>query len=95
MGQALSKLIKSIDGSSDSEQETKDALNALFELGKSRNDAAFAKATSDAMKVYVPIQKILLQRQSIVANVATGTDGIVSGIKDSVGNLMKGKILDG
>lgn len=73
MGAGLSSIIKSIDGSSDSEKETRDALNALFALGQSRNEAAFAKATSDAMKVYAPIQKVLLQRQSIVVSASTGT----------------------
>ena len=95
MGAALSNAIKSIDGSSDAEKETRDALNSLFELGKSRNDAAFAHATSDAMKVYAPVQKVLLQRQSILASASNNTDGIVDGIKKAVGNLMKGQILDG
>lgn len=95
MGAALSNAIKSIDGSSDAEKETKDALNALFELGKSRNEAAFAHATSDAMKVYAPVQKLLLQRQSIIASATNNTDGIVTGIKGAIGNLMKGQILDG
>jgi hypothetical protein len=95
MGQALASAIKSIDGSTDAEKETQDALNALFALGESRNDAAWAKATSDDSKVYAPISKVLLRRQSIVASASVGTDQIVGGIKKAVGNLMSGQILDG
>ena len=95
MGPALSKAIKSIDGGSDAEKEIKDALEALFELGKSRNDAVFAKVTSDVNKVYAPVDKVLLQRQSIVASASNNTEDIVSGTKDAVGSLIKGQILDG
>jgi hypothetical protein len=95
MGAALSNVIKSIDGSDDAEKQIQESLNALFALGESRNDAAWAKATSDAMKVYAPIAKVLLRRQSIVASASVGTDQIVGGIKKAVGNLMSGQILDG
>jgi hypothetical protein len=95
MGAALSSIIKSIDGSDDAEKQIQESLNALFALGESRNDAAWAKATSDAMKVYAPIAKVLLRRQSIIANASVGTEQIVEGIRKAVGNLMGGQILDG
>lgn len=95
MGPSLSKIIKEIDGSDDAEKATMDSLNALFALGQSRNEAAFAKATSDAMKVYAPIQKLLMQRQTIIAGAQTDTDSLMAGVKTAIGNLISGKILDG
>ncbi|KAK3359434.1 hypothetical protein B0T25DRAFT_98373 [Lasiosphaeria hispida] len=75
MGAELSAMIKSLDGGGAAEQEAKDALNSLYELGRSRNDAAWAQATSNAIKVYAPISQILLRRQSITASCATRTEG--------------------
>ncbi|QIX01688.1 hypothetical protein AMS68_007205 [Peltaster fructicola] len=96
MGAGLSNVIKSIDGSSDAEKQIQDSMNALFALGESRNAAAWAQATSDVNKVYAPISKVLLRRQTIVASASVGNkDGVVGGIKGAVGNLMKGQILDG
>ncbi|KAK0727456.1 hypothetical protein B0T26DRAFT_765421 [Lasiosphaeria miniovina] len=95
MGQALASMIKSIDGGDQSAQETREALDSLFELGKSRNDAAWAQATSNAISVYANINQVLLRRQSIVASASTNTDGIVQGINKAVGKLMSGQVLDG
>lgn len=88
-------MIKSIDGGDDAANQVKESMDALFELGKSRNEAAWAQATSSAIKVYAPINQVLLRRQSIVASATTGQDGIVTGIKTSVGKLISGQILDG
>ncbi|CCC06917.1 hypothetical protein SMACR_00941 [Sordaria macrospora] len=95
MGQQLASMIKSIDGGDDAANQVKESMDALFELGKSRNEAAWAQATSSAIKVYAPINQVLLRRQSIVASATTGQDGIVTGIKTSVGKLISGQILDG
>ena len=95
MGNTIASAIKSIDGSSAAEQDIKDTLNALYELGKSRNDAAWAQATSDVVKVYAPISQVLLRRQSIIASCSTDTDDILASIKSSVGELLAGQILDG
>lgn len=95
MGQSLASMAKSIDGGDDATRQTKEFMDALFELGKSRNDAAWAQATSDASKVYAPINQVLLRRQSIVVNATPVTDEIVTGIKNSVGKLISGQVLDG
>lgn len=95
MGAGLSKIIKELDGGDQSAQETREALDALFELGKSRNESAWAEANNSAMQTYAAINQVLLRRQSIVASASTNTDGIVNGIKDAVGKLMSGQILDG
>lgn len=96
MGSSLSTLIKSIDGSDDAAKQIEESLNALFALGESRNDAAWARATANDSKVYAPISKVLLRRQSIVASATINNkDGVVGGIKGAVGNLMNGQILDG
>ncbi|UPK94369.1 hypothetical protein LCI18_005304 [Fusarium solani-melongenae] len=95
MGAGLSKIIKGIDGGDESAQETREALDALFELGRTRSDSAWAEAHNSAMQTYAAINQVLLRRQSIVASASTNTDGIVNGIKDSVGKLMSGQILDG
>ncbi|KAK3398180.1 hypothetical protein B0T20DRAFT_478947 [Sordaria brevicollis] len=88
MGQSLASMIKSIDGDDDAARKTKDFMDALFELGKSRNDAAWAQAASDANKVYAPINQVLLRRQSIVVNATPGIPEIVTAIKSSVGKLI-------
>lgn len=95
MGQVLASMIKSIDGGDQSAQETREALDSLFELGKSRNDAAWAQATSNSISVYANINQVLLRRQSIVASASANTDGIVQGINNAVGKLMSGQVLDG
>lgn len=95
MGQALASMIKGLDGGDDAANQVRESMDALFELGKSRNEAAWSQATSNAIKVYAPIAQVLLRRQSIVASANSGTEGIVSGIKDAVGKLISGQILDG
>lgn len=95
MGQSISAAIKSIDGGDASSQETRDTLNALYALGQSRIDTAYAEAVSDRGNMYAGISKILLRKQSIVCKSSTDTNAIVDGIKDSVGNLISGQVLDG
>jgi hypothetical protein len=95
MGQSISSAIKSIDGGDASSQETRDTLNALYALGSSRIDTAYSTAVSDRGNVYAGISKILLRKQSIVCKTSTDTNAIVDGIKDSVGNLISGQVLDG
>jgi hypothetical protein len=95
MGQSISAAIKSIDGGDASSQETRDTLNALYALGQSRIDTAYAEAVSDRGNMYAGISKILLRKQSIVCKTSTDTNAIVDGIKDSVGNLISGQVLDG
>ena len=92
MGQALATLIKTVN---DTEKGAQDVLNALLALGESRVDAAQVQATSDATKTPVPLQKILLKRQAVLANANTNTGEIAQGVKGAVGNLIKGQILDG
>lgn len=95
MGQSIAGMIRSIDGGDASAKETRDTLNALNALGKSRVDAAYAEAMSDRGKMYAEISKIIFRKQSVVCKTSTDTAAIVEGVKSSVGKLMSGQILDG
>ncbi|KAI9651380.1 hypothetical protein NHQ30_001422 [Ciborinia camelliae] len=95
MGQAISSAIKAVTGDSKDDSKTRDTLNALYALGKSRSDFIIAKVNSGAESNYAPVSKVLYQKQKIVCNTKTDTTDIVSGIKDGIGNLIGGQILDG
>jgi hypothetical protein len=95
MGQSISSMIKSVDGGDQSAQDTKDTLNALYALGASRMDAAYSQAMVDSDSKYAPISKLILRRQQVVCKASTDLSGITQGIKDSIGDLMSGQILDG
>ncbi|KAI0388855.1 hypothetical protein F5Y17DRAFT_470131 [Xylariaceae sp. FL0594] len=90
MGQSVAGMIKFIDGADQSAQETREALDSLSELGKGRNDAAWAQATSNAIAVYEPISEVILRRQSIIASASTNTDASVTDILGSALNVVLG-----
>lgn len=95
MGQGLTKIAKSIDDSNDAGKEALDALNALVALGQSRKDVVYSRAMYDRMKITIPVQKVLLQRQSIVSITKTSIHELSAGIREAVGNLMQGPMVDG
>ncbi|GIZ41015.1 hypothetical protein CKM354_000433200 [Cercospora kikuchii] len=95
MGAALSNVIKSIDSTHDSGQQAIESLSAFRALGESRNDAVWAKATTETAGDHAPMLKMLMRSQSIVADASPNNDQIVSGIKRVAGNMIKGQILDG
>ena len=95
MGNSLSSVIKGVVGDSDDDKSTRDTLNALYELGKSRTETALAQAQQTSNTVYAPISKVIMQKQKIVCNTEVNTDKIVEDIKRGVNSLIQGQILDG
>ena len=95
MGNSLSSVIKGVIGDSDDDKSTRDTLNALYELGKSRTETALAQAQQTSNTIYAPISKVIMQKQKIVCNTAVNTDKIVDDIKGGINSLIQGQILDG
>jgi hypothetical protein len=95
MGLNISKVIKDITGDSQDDIKSRDILNALCALGKSRGDVAIANATACTNSVYAPVLLVLFKKQKILCNASDDCCNIVDSMKESLGNLITGQMLDG
>lgn len=95
MGNSLSSVIKGVVGDSDDDKSTRDTLNSLYALGKSRTETALAEAQNSTDSIYAPINKVIFKKQKIVCNTSVDADKIVDDIKKGIGNLVEGQIMDG
>lgn len=96
MGQAVSELIKAIDGDKQEEKrrQAEDALNALKLLAEAKAHEHYSHVISDAEDAkLLPVSQVTNKVTEMYCGFSQHTDQLESSIKDSLSSFVKGDIV--